>query len=455
MAEIIKRTFKDEPFWEVWQNWFRHQHTWRTEKTVCVIRGLAGCGKTSFVRNYFKKRSRLFYFSFSGLEEGLAETLFTEHVTKETGVAVSDWVEAIKTISEKYRIILFDDITSISSYKRFPKAFYENMITSIHTRPFVVLVAQPLEDVTGLADAYDTNWLDYFSIPEMMKLYPQLSKHDILGLCTVSGGMPQILKEFDNALNFEGNVRKMLEPSSVFIRFMPELLEKYVSKPHNYHSILHAIASGNHSISEIGKFTGFAYNKCDNYLARLIACRFVEAGTSESKHGTEKTAYRLTNNYTLLWYKYIFLHQTELQLGNPALTETIIHSILNREIHTFHLQRAFACVNERIFGMWAGLEISKTIVRAPKVVKGKNFRYLFDAIEQNGDRAVFIKVFENPAENCGRLEFGKLRKAAMAVSSYYDSRVFIFTKRRFSDYAVAEAAKDPTISLVEVDRLRW
>lgn len=63
-----------------------------------------------------------------------------------------------------------------------------------------------------------------------MKLYPQLSKYDILGLCTISGGMPMILKEFDAALNFEGNVRTMLEPFSAFTRFMLELLKKYVQQ---------------------------------------------------------------------------------------------------------------------------------------------------------------------------------------------------------------------------------
>jgi len=454
MAEKIKRTLQGAPFWETMRGWHQQKNTWRTEKTICVLRGLAGCGKTTFLRHYFKKR-KTFYFSFSGLEEGLAERLFTERVSIETGIAVSEWAEAITVISAKYRIVLFDDVASISSYKRFQKAFYENMITDINIRPFVALIAQPMDDVAGLADAYDTNWLGYFSVPEMIKLYPQLSKHDILGLCTISGGIPQILKEYDSQISVEESLRNMLEPSSIFIRFMPELMARYFRKPDNYHHILHAIANGNHSVSEIGKATDFAYNKCDNYLAKLIAYGFVEAGKMESKRGTEKTAYTLTNSYVRLWYKYVFLNQTELQLGNQTLAETVIRNIVDREIHAFHLQKAFACVNERVLGLWVSLEISKTIVHAPKAITAKNFRYTFDAIEQNGDQAVFVKVFKNPAENCGRVELYTLRKAAAMVSSYYDSRVFIFSKRRFSDYAVAEAAKDPTISLVEVDRLRW
>jgi len=40
-------------------------------------------------------------------------------------------------------------------------------------------------------------------------------------------------------------------------------------------------------------------------------------------------------------------------------------------------------------------------------------------------------------------------------SSGLDSHILIFSKRRFSDHAVAEAAKDEAISLVEVDRLKY
>jgi len=453
--EIVKRTVDGGiPMWKVLENYHRQKDGWNKAKTICILRGLAGCGKTTYLLHYFKDK-KTFYFSFNGLEEALAEKLFAKQVTDKTGITVSGWEEAIQTVSAKYRVVLLDDITSISSYKRFQKAFYDHMISNIKTRPFVVLIAQILDDVRGLADVYDEARLGYFSVPEVMKLYPELSKHDILALCTISGGIPWIMQELDAALNIEDNLRKMLEPSSMFIRFVPELFSRYFQKPDNYHRVLHAIANGNHSVSEIGKFTGFAYNKCDNYLIKLVFCGLVKVEKAESERGTKKTAYTLANSYVRLWYKYVFLNQTDIRIGDrPELVEAIIRSIIDKEVHAFHLERAFAYVNKRTYELWTSLEISKKIVRTPKAVKGRNFRYTFDAIEQNGDRAVFIKVFKDPAENCGRVEFEKLRKAAAMVSSYYDSRVFIFTKRRFSDYAVAEAAKDPTITLVEVDRLR-
>jgi hypothetical protein len=41
-------------------------------------------------------------------------------------------------------------------------------------------------------------------------------------------------------------------------------------------------------------------------------------------------------------------------------------------------------------------------------------------------------------------------KAVMLVNKYYVSQVFIFTKRRFSDYAAQQTLHDQAVSFVEV-----
>ncbi|MCL2817721.1 MAG: hypothetical protein FWD39_04980 [Clostridiales bacterium] len=451
----IKRTAKGRPLWAILELYHLRKREWKTLKTVCVVEGFTGSGKTTYLLNYFRGKN-VFYFSFAGFEEKLAKRLFAERVAEKTGLVVTEWEDSFKAVSGKYRYILLDDLASLSSYKRFRKAFYDYMITNIYTRPFVALIRQPTEDLGGLADDYVVTGLDYFSLPEVMKLFPTLSKADTLGLCAMSGGIPKILHEYDGSSNFEDNLRRMLEPSSAFMRFMPELLMRYFRKPENYHHILCAIANGNHSVSGIGKYTGFAYNKCDNYLSGLISCGFVKTEKVLSKKGAEKTVYELTNSYFRLWHKYVYLNQTGIQLGNQKLVDGIIQKITDEEIHEFHLQKAFALANERIhWDLWDSFQISKNVPRAPETVSKGKFRYTFDAIARNGEKAVFIKVFADPLENCKEEALYKLRKAVMIANKYYDSHILIFSKRRFSDYAVAEAAKDETISLIEVDRLKY
>ena len=112
-------------------------------------------------------------------------------------------------------------------------------------------------------------------------------------------------------------------------------------------------------------------------------------------------------------------------------------------------------VNAAMRDYWETFRISERILYAPETVTVNNFSYTFDAIHRNGNKAVFVKVFSDPFENCKRDELDKIQKAVMLTNKYYDSHVFIFAKRRFSDYAAKQAPVDETISFVEVERLKF
>jgi hypothetical protein len=104
---------------------------------------------------------------------------------------------------------------------------------------------------------------------------------------------------------------------------------------------------------------------------------------------------------------------------------------------------------------WESFRISEKIVYSPKTIEKGGFIYTFDAICRNFEKAVFVKVFSDPLENCKKDELDKIQKAVLLVNKYYDSRIFIFTKRRFSDYAAQQAPLDEVVSFVEVERLKY
>jgi hypothetical protein len=122
-----------------------------------------------------------------------------------------------------------------------------------------------------------------------------------------------------------------------------------------------------------------------------------------------------------------------------------------------HVQSAFAYVNSKIneSSFWAVFEISEKIVYSPKIIRKGDFSYTFDAIHRNGNKAVYVKVFADPLENCKKDEYSKIKRAVTITNDYDDSHVFIFAKRRFSDYAAKQAPIDDVISFVEVERLRF
>jgi len=429
---------------------------WRELKTVAVVSGLVGCGKTSLLLDYFKDK-RCFYFSFAGLEESVAEKLLSEKVSMVTDKAVKNWDEAFVAISKKYKFIIFDDLAPIASYKRFKSSFHENICRDFDSRPLVFLIAQPNDDLDGFADSFHEIAVSYFSVPEVIKMLPSLSKFDTLGFCTISGGIPKIMREYGGQTTLEENLLAFLSPSSAFIEFMPYLMNKYFRKPEIYHHILYAIANGNHRISEIGKFTGYAYNKCDNYVSALVSAGIVKIEKEKSKHGTEKTVYVFANSYFRLWYRYIYANRTEIATGNSDVIESIVKCLIGKEIHAVHLKRAFAYVNAKIkeTNFWVIFRINEKVTYTPKIIKKDDFSYTFDSIYRNGEKAVFVKVFADPLENCKKDELNKIKKAVMLANKYDDSYVFLFTKRRFSDYAAKQAPIDDGISFVEIERLKY
>ena len=455
LDETISRTEPVKLLHWVWKQRRKSQSVFKDFKTVCVVSGPAGCGKTTSVLNHFRQ-NRTFYFSFAGLDEALAEKLFSECITGKTGITVSCWDDSLKTAAGMFEVVILDDLASLTTYRRFHKAFYAHMFPNKHSRPLAILIEPPSECVKGIADNYFEISMGYFSVQEVMKLYPTLPKADILGLCTVSGGIAAMLKEYDVQLDFEGNFRNMLKPDCGFIKLMPELLRKCFHRPENYHRILCAITHGNVRMGEIGKFTGFALNKCDNYLSRLIGYGFVKTEKVMSKRGAEKTVHRITNSYCLIWHKYIFQEQSAIQLGNQELIDSIVRRVINTEIHDFHLQKAFKLVNERFqYELQMSFCTVKNIEYNPQTVQGDGFEFTFDAIVRYNHKAIFVKVYQDPLENVKKEGLLRLRQAISLANSYLDSYIYIFTKRRFSDYAVAAAAKDDILRLVEVERLKY
>ncbi|MCL1885381.1 MAG: hypothetical protein FWF98_01230 [Dehalococcoidia bacterium] len=452
---LIKRTQANEPLWRVLENFQRNQDDFSDLKTVCVVSGSVGCGKTTFLLNYFKGK-KFFYFSFAAFQSELAEKLLAESVSSKCGVSVSCWADAFKALSNEYKFILLDDVGFIAGNKHFQEAFYANMLTDIHTRPFVVLITQSTDEISGLADTYVETNLDYFSIPEVKKLYPALSKAALLGLCALSGGIPKLLQSYDVQLGFESNLRKWLNPESAFIKLMPILMLKCFRRPENYHHILCAMANGNIRVGQIGKFTGFTLNKCDNYLAGLIDNGFVTKEKVAGKNGMEKSVYRIANSYYLLWHKYIFPNRSAIQLQDEQLMSQVIENISETEIHRFHLRKAFkwmdAIFQDKLKMTFRSLN---GITYSPRVVKDGRFQYFFDAIARHKQRVLFIKVFQSPLESCTKTELTRLQHAVSQINEYEDSHVYIFTKRRLSDYAVSQAAKDDVLNLVEVERLKY
>jgi len=144
---------------------------------------------------------------------------------------------------------------------------------------------------------------------------------------------------------------------------------------------------------------------------------------------------RLTQSKLLQKYNMSIFRECYLGKGNPRLSSSKGIRLCQRK-HTLERLSHYC---------------------TPMTLKNKkgDFQYAFDAIYRNSEKAVFVKVFPDPLENCKEDELVKIRKAVEMTNMYYDCHIFIFTKRRFSDYAAREAVYEKVVSFVEVDRLKY
>ena len=149
------------------------------------------------------------------------------------------------------------------------------------------------------------------------------------------------------------------------------------------------------------------------------------------------------------------IHAIWERTGDEKLTNSIVKNIINKEVHAFHIEKAFLLANDRLQWKLYNYEIKEKVVYAPKTVRKGKFSYSFDAVARNGEKAVFIKVFKDATNTFRPAELLKLRKAVELVNKYYNSHVLVFSKRRFCDEATNEAAWDDSLSLVEIERLKF
>lgn len=144
----------------------------------------------------------------------------------------------------------------------------------------------------------------------MKKAHPKRTGTELVELFTLNGGIPKITAEFQDDLTINENLKQLVASNSAFMTFAWEVLSFHYRRPETYGFLLHALALGHSRISEVGKFTGYPYNKCGKYIKSLIKVGLVKA---VSKDG--KTEYEIANSYFKIWFRYIYPNQCKIATG--------------------------------------------------------------------------------------------------------------------------------------------
>jgi len=161
--------------------------------------------------------------------------------------------------------------------------------------------------------------------------FPKYSAVDRVALYSIFGGVPAYWERLDSSKSISWNIKQHLLTSNNLLQSEPRLLlQDFISDPHNYLSILSAIANGAHVTKDIAAITGLPSGHVSKYLGVLTETGFVErrvpvTDTSPSRSGR----YHITDPYLRFYFRFLSDRQDQLALGaqDIALAEINRHMI--------------------------------------------------------------------------------------------------------------------------------
>lgn len=429
------------------------QSDWADKRFCFVLSGRRDSGKTTTALRAFEKKKH-FYFSFRGLCADMASKLLCKALS-EKGVQLQgdSWADifvGLNGLAKTCGVVIFDDLDEMMIEKEFMSALQAYLDDPNRRRVFLLLVhttGRSLESLKLLCWCAATT---YQSIAEIKSAHPNRTGTEVVELFTFSGGISDVLNDFSDDLGIDENIELLLSKHSAYKSFAWESLAHHYRRPETYAFILHALALGHGRISEVGKFTGYPYNKCDKYIQSLIEISFVRAVDRD-----KKTQYEIINPYFKIWFQYIYPNRSSIECGdfsNSGL-QFMLSEIRAEYISQVFTEACFATLKYRI-SEDISVQLKDSIAPKPFAVKLDGEGYIFDFAKRDKGKAVFVKIFHDEDKTVGREEYDKLECAVMRCHTFSDSHIYIFAKRRFSDSLVHEASFG-IVKLFHLDRLRF
>ena len=301
-----------------------------------VIYGRRRVGKTAIINEFVKNKDTIF---FTGLETNAAQNLdnFSRAIfdyVNGFGAAApvfrtfQEALEYVFLMAEEKRIILVIDEYpyAAKSYRGFASVL--QVLIDKHkdkSKLFLILCGSSMsfmeEQVLGYKSPlygrrtaqFKINPFDFF---ESCRYFKKFSALDMAVIYGMVGGTPQYLRQMNDTLSVEENIKNtFLNTTSYLFEEPNNLLKQEVREPAVYNAIISAIATGSSKLSEISGKVGEETSACSAYLKNLISLGIIKKETPITEKSTRKTIYAIADNMFRFWYRFIPSNMSIIQNG--------------------------------------------------------------------------------------------------------------------------------------------
>lgn len=323
---------------------------WRKRTSSLVAcRGRRRIGKSTLFRE-FSRRTAECYIEIEGLApeknmtdqdqlDGFAVSLARE--TQTPVLTLKNWTDAFFWLDHyiddtKRTVVVLDEISWMGGYNPlFPSILRKAWERYFHRHDKLILVIcgsvsawikENLLDSTGFAGRFSRDYiLPELSLDECVQFWGdaanRVSPREIIDVLSVTGGVPRYLEEVDPGLDAAENVRRMcfMKSGQLFLDFDSIFNPLFGADNEIKKSILGALGSGPLSGEEISTRIGIPRNgHLSENLRALCEGGFIsdDIGLNpETGKPARISKYRLKDNYTRFYLKYLAPHKHEITLG--------------------------------------------------------------------------------------------------------------------------------------------
>jgi uncharacterized protein len=310
----------------------------KKEANFLVIYGKRRVGKTELIKQFLKDKPGIYYLADKRrdndqlLELGqICGTYFKDDILLNHGF--KDWLEFFKYIKNKSItkpfVLAIDEYPYLTENNKelsslLQKA-WDNYLKD--TKIFLILcgssIAMMEKETLALRSPLFGRrtgqlLIEPLNFFQSWQFFPNKNFNDFLQIYTIAGGMPAYLKQFISSEKLEIIVKnKILNTSSFLYNELEFMLKEELREPKNYLAILKAISEGQRKLGKISDQLGLDRNVLNKYLSVLLNLKIIERQlpvTEKYPLKSRKGLYKITDNFTIFWFYFIFPFKSYLSL---------------------------------------------------------------------------------------------------------------------------------------------
>lgn len=342
------------------------EEEYERENGFVQVCGRRRIGKTRLLREFIQGKPALYYLATKELE-GQCIHRFLHALADFTGDEsyvtdpdpIDDWESLFEEFSsywpEQRKIIVIDDLHNLLSVNSAFLKVLESAWSKYLADNNVMLVlcgsyydyAAPGAAAPGasrmpcLPLATLRIKLHPFHFTELLASFPNLSFSQHIERYIVTGGAPYYFRYFYTDEPLLSTIeRHVLDPDGLLFEGSLVILEKEIRDSPYYFSILKVIASDHQKLSGIYGALEQKVNILSPYLSALIDLGLVVKRVPATEPFPEKSRkghYFLRNNFMTFWYRHVYPHKSDLELGNRERALEGIRKNLTSDLYSWHV----------------------------------------------------------------------------------------------------------------------